>query len=499
MECNRIISLFVTLCLLDCYFISYDTGLATAFVISSSSSTACHPKASLTNVSIRRPFLCHGMPSFASFASCLRYYSCVKYPYVQLHMSTIGGGAGGGAPPGGSGGGRRSNGSNNPLDDWLDPKKNLKKNDKYKKRSDARLPISYKKTNSATPPDYEEDGDDEKVNNDNAPSSLQAPIASSSSSATTNMNPISIRDPNKMLQTNPYMQVVNSLSPSELIGRFTTTAHPRVQEAVKATILGLIGSLPKMAFDSKVISTGERLASLMFQLQMTGYMFKNAEYRLALTSSLGIHTEEDERQRKFVLKGATDRVDIYDPEKTKVSGKLKVKYSGIPSSLVRKDGNEDVEEDIAPSATKDSPSSSIEVEVDAEAYMSELRAEVKRLKDDLESRREEREEDLRKDLLMYIRTLPQQQLQELTSTVSPEVLAAMKGLVALVVQNIGNGQIGPNTVTEQSGEAMAQLCMWQLVVGYNLRELEVREEMKSFYLKGKKADIDDGGIIYSDD
>jgi hypothetical protein len=228
-------------------------------------------------------------------------------------------------------------------------------------------------------------------------------------------------------------------------------------------------------------------------------MFKNAEYRLALTSSLGIHTEEDERQRKFVLKGATDRVDIYDPEKTKVSGKLKVKYSGIPSSLVRKDGNEDVEEDIAPSATKDSPSSSIEVEVDAEAYMSELRAEVKRLKDDLESRREEREEDLRKDLLMYIRTLPQQQLQELTSTVSPEVLAAMKGLVALVVQNIGNGQIGPNTVTEQSGEAMAQLCMWQLVVGYNLRELEVREEMKSFYLKGKKADIDDGGIIYSDD
>jgi hypothetical protein len=228
-------------------------------------------------------------------------------------------------------------------------------------------------------------------------------------------------------------------------------------------------------------------------------MFKNAEYRLALTSSLGIHTEEDERQRKFALKGVTDRVDIYDPEKTKVSGKLKVKYSGLPSSLVRKDDDEDVEEEIAPSAMKDSPSSSTEVEVDAEAYMSELRAEVKRLKDDLESRREEREEDLRKDLLMYIRTLPQQQLQELTSTVSPEVLAAMKGLVALVVQNIGNGQIGPNTVTEQSGEAMAQLCMWQLVVGYNLRELEVREEMKSFYLKGKKADIDDGGIIYSDE
>lgn len=224
-------------------------------------------------------------------------------------------------------------------------------------------------------------------------------------------------------------------------------------------------------------------------------MFKNAEYRLALTSSLGIQTEKDEVQRKFALKGTTETADLYDPEKTKVSGKLKVKYSGIPSSILQdSDDNDDVEK-----ATKDSPSSSLEVEVDAEAYMSELRAEVKRLKEDLESRREEREEEVRKDLLMYIRTLPQQQLQELTSTVSPEVLAAMKGLVALVVQNIGNGQIGPNTITEQSGEAMAQLCMWQLVVGYNLRELEVREEMKSFYSKGKKADIDDGGIIYNND
>ena len=49
---------------------------------------------------------------------------------------------------------------------------------------------------------------------------------------------------------------------------------------------------------------------------------------------------------------------------------------------------------------------------------------------------------------------------------------------------IGEGQIGPNTVTEQSGEALAQLCMWQLVVGYNLRTLEVREEMKKSLSRG---------------
>ena len=85
---------------------------------------------------------------------------------------------------------------------------------------------------------------------------------------------------------------------------------------------------------------------------------------------------------------------------------------------------------------------------------------------------------------MYIRTLPPAELQQLTGTMSPEVLEAMKGLVTAVLAGIseddeeledvlfagsGGGEqdgntIGPNTVTEQSGEALAQLCMWPLVV-----------------------------------
>ena len=74
----------------------------------------------------------------------------------------------------------------------------------------------------------------------------------------------------EMLAKNPYMAVVSKLSPSELVSKFTGQAHPRVQNAVRSTILGLIGSLPKMAFDTTTITTGQRLASLMFQLQMTG-------------------------------------------------------------------------------------------------------------------------------------------------------------------------------------------------------------------------------------
>ena len=122
----------------------------------------------------------------------------------------------------------------------------------------------------------------------------------------------------------------------------------------------------------------------------------------------------------------------------------------------------------------------MEVEVDAAAYMSELRDEVAKLKEELSATRKSKEDAIKKDLLLYIRTMPKEELASLTNTISPEVLAAMKGLVSAVMNGIGEGKkIEPNTITEQSGEAMAQLCMWQLVVGYNLRELEVREEMRA--------------------
>ena len=221
--------------------------------------------------------------------------------------------------------------------------------------------------------------------------------------------------------------------------RFLSTTPPSVQEAVRTTILGLIGSLPKLGWESTTVATGERLAGLMFQLQMTGYMFKNAEYRMSLSKSLtstktlpGIAASESTSQTS-----------------PKVSGTIKVT--------------------VAPG---------MEVEVEADAYMSELREEVNKLKSQLESTREAKETAVRKDMLAYIRSLPEEGMKDLTGTITPDVLDAMKLLVDTVLSSISTDSIGPETVTEQSGSAMAQLCMWQLVQGYNLRELEVREEME---------------------
>jgi len=295
-----------------------------------------------------------------------------------------------------------------------------------------------------------------------------------------------------VLKTNPYLEVVSKITPSELISKFTSTADPRVQEAVRSTILGLIGNLPKMAFETTTVTTGQRLASLMFQLQMTGYMFRNAEYRLSLSESLGMKAGFGESSKSDYL--ITSEVnDGTDNDRSrlatgKVRGKIKVSYS-TKSKEEASESLDKISSDNGEIGNEtEDKNSSMEVEVDAAAYMSELRSEVSKLRDELSQRRLSKENEVQKDLLLYIRTLPEQELRSLTGTMSEDVLIAMKGLVNVVLSGIGEGKVEPDTVTEQSSEAMAQLLMWQLGMGYNLRELEVKEEIKASFL-GKKINL----------
>ena len=120
---------------------------------------------------------------------------------------------------------------------------------------------------------------------------------------------------------NPFFDIVAQLSPSELTSRFVSTAPEYVQGAVRTTILGLLGSIGKYAFETATITSAERLANLMFQLQMTGYMFKNAEYRLSITESL---------EGLPQLEPASDDDDEEVPESgplPKVEGKIRVQMS----------------------------------------------------------------------------------------------------------------------------------------------------------------------------
>ena len=75
---------------------------------------------------------------------------------------------------------------------------------------------------------------------------------------------------------NRYYKMVEKLAPNELLTKFSNSAPQNVQEAAKSTIMNILGSLPQYALDASLITTNTKLANLMFQMQITGYMFKNA-------------------------------------------------------------------------------------------------------------------------------------------------------------------------------------------------------------------------------
>jgi predicted nucleic acid-binding Zn-ribbon protein len=185
-----------------------------------------------------------------------------RQPFTLLYSSV--------GPPNKGGGG------DGPFGDFLIPKdesENMFKAREY--LNENSLPISYdyddeKNAAADADADGEQNRDDsvamEQEEQEGKELKSAALVSSSDGTTTTPLE--------KLAQNNPYIDIVSRISPSELISKFSTTAHPRVQTAVRNTILGLLGGLPKMTFDTTTVTTGQKLASLMFQLQMTGYMFK---------------------------------------------------------------------------------------------------------------------------------------------------------------------------------------------------------------------------------
>eukprot|EP00978_Attheya_sp_CCMP212_P015641 scaffold40306_cov31-Attheya_sp.AAC.1 len=347
------------------------------------------------------------------------YYVHGRRTQAVVYMSSIGG-----DNNNNDGGGKRSGGGGGGLDDFLDQpneSENLQRARAF--LSEERLPISFGMESSETDAAVEETngknqttavkekGDildasivepENKQNNEEEDDVVAEEKNKRSAIQQKMAEEISLAKAEEALQNNPYLDVVSRLSPSELISKFTTTAHPRVQDAVRATILGLIGNLPKMAFDTTTVTTGERLASLMFQLQMTGYMFKNAEYRLSLSASLGMDSVMAPQSSSYLLSGADDDED--DDEKDKqpdtlagrVMGKIKVRYGAKNRSSSVANDDKQEQNEVTPEEEEDG---GMAIEVDAAAYMSELRGQVSALRDELSEERAAKEEAIRKDLL----------------------------------------------------------------------------------------------------
>lgn len=119
----------------------------------------------------------------------------------------------------------------------------------------------------------------------------------------------------------------------------------------------------------------------------------------------------------------------------------------------------------------------LEAEVDAQSYMAELRSEVEGLRSQLALAKQKNDEG-EMALINYIQNLSGEEGQQLTSEVSPEVLEAMSQLVASIMAEYN---LTPDAVAKAPIEKVRELLILQLVSGYKLRELEVRDEIKNRY------------------
>lgn len=172
-------------------------------------------------------------------------------PATTLQMSSIGGGSE--DNPNSSNNGDSDD--DNPLNEWIQ-RRDTENVRRYREQfSEGRLPISYGAINED---ENESTGQFGPLSQDTSSHNNENDDAIDATSSSTS-NDSSTGGLSRSKEPNPYLNVVSRLAPSDLISKFTSSASPRVQDAVRTTVLGLIGGLPQMAFETKTIATGERL------------------------------------------------------------------------------------------------------------------------------------------------------------------------------------------------------------------------------------------------
>jgi hypothetical protein len=347
-------------------------------------------------------------------------------------------------------------------------------------------------------------------------------------------------------------RLMSSQSPNQAIGSFVSSAKPQVVQAMSGAVSSLLGGLssPSSGIETIVKATGDKIGSLCFQLQMTGYMFRNAEYVMALKDIMelrGTATLQD-------YKDAFDRLDTDgngDIEASEVAELLGEVYEGktpafeieafmkffdqnkdgkvswqefefgLGAAMAQKeqatrnnnilrgsDEEDEDDEDEVPHVDFE-VTGDVEVEledgkvvkVDAKEYIDNLKQEAQALREALNREKGQFTEDKApgSELLSgppsqndefggiagYIASR-QGDVKALTEGISPEIVNTMKLLVDFVLEggDSGKGRRKKNVPKEElqmeiPGSALQQLALWQLILGYRLREFEAKGD----YLK----------------
>ena len=119
--------------------------------------------------------------------------------------------------------------------------------------------------------------------------------------------------------------------------------------------------------------------------------------------------------------------------------------------------------------------------MDAAAYMAELKAEAATLRAELgakEAKAAEEASALSKSLSAYVASLPEAQVKRLTEGMSDDVMTAMRQIVTFILRAPGNADepLDKDAEVTLESQKLRQLCLYQLMLGYTLREAEATGE-----------------------
>ncbi|EFJ05416.1 hypothetical protein SELMODRAFT_431583 [Selaginella moellendorffii] len=234
------------------------------------------------------------------------------------------------------------------------------------------------------------------------------------------------------------LEYVQNVQP-EFMELFIQKAPQQVVEAMRKTVTNMLGTLPPQFFEITITTVAENLAQLMR------------------------HFRPPKTRRQ-------DEMIFFGPE-----FESKVQKSQVQGSVLKWH-------------KEDGP-----VAMDAVEYIEFLESEVEKLQQQLERGKVSGQNEL----LDYLKNLEPKNLQELTTSAGEDAVEAMNTFVQRLIR-ISDAAMLKRTATETSAKELARLLYWLMVVGYSIRNIEVRYDMERILgMPAKHPELPPGETIPS--
>ncbi|MFQ6621659.1 hypothetical protein Gotur_002945 [Gossypium turneri] len=279
------------------------------------------------------------------------------------------------------------------------------------------------------------------------------------------------------------LEYVKNVQP-EFMELFVKRAPQQVVEAMRQTVTNMIGTLPPQFFAVTVTTVAENLAQLMYSVMMTGYMFKNAQYRLELQQSLEQAALPEVQEKKVCVFPLLHLDRNQDASCYLEAAAITLPLNPYPKSIGSWFSHHIISvvdvPDYAPGTQKNVSGEVIRwnnvsgpEKIDAKKYIELLEAEI----EELNRQVGRNSANGPNELLEYLKSLEPQNLKELTSSAGEDVVFAMNTFIKRLLAVSDPDQM-KTSVTETSAPELAKLLYWLMVVGYSLRNIEVRFDME---------------------